>query len=448
VIFELVEVFSMTLQGVCKSFNGAKGWGFIDFGGTDIFVHIKDCLGDKQPTRGDLLSFDMEQNKNKPGQMQAKNVVGGSAPREPPGGCGGLPGGLDAAAASFGQPMDPFMGALGGLGGLTPGITPGQVAHVPGAVLPSGVRHQGVVKAWNAEKGFGFANVEGYDDIFVHIVDCVDNQRPVVGDVLTFETETSQKKDGTQNMKAKNVTGGTGGLHVHKAGSFGPVTNTGGNAIAGGPYAGGGAKVASTVLPPLGPDGRYQGVMKAWNSEKGFGFCSLDGMATDIFVHIADCVGSQPQVGDVVSFETEPSHKKDGTVNYKAKNVTGGSAPLKHFGDRKVEEPQGTLASGALDLAALQLQGAAGLGGLQLAGLGLAGFPGMPGLTGLPGMGADLLAQPQLLGMAGLTQPGISGLLGQPGLPMAGVAGMTGMSFDPSQTAPAVDPTAGVPAQV
>ena len=150
----------------------------------------------------------------------------------------------------------------------------------------------------------------------------------------------------------------------------------------------------------------------------------------------------------VPGFEAEPSHKKDGTTNYKAKNVTGGSAPLKHFGDRKVEEPQGTLASGALDLAALQLQGAAGLGGLQLAGLGLAGFPGMPGLTGLPGMGADLLAQPQLMGMAGLTQPGISGLLGQAGLPMAGVAGMTGMSFDPSQTAPAVDPTAGVPAQV
>ena len=162
----------------------------------------------------------------------------------------------------------------------------------------------------------------------------------------------------------------------------------------------------------------------------------------------ANSTGQRLVVVFVSGFETEPSHKKDGTTNYKAKNVTGGSAPLKHFGDRKVEESHGTLASGALDLAALQLQGAAGLGGipgLQLAGLSGLGFQ-VPGLTGLPGMGADLLAQQQLVGMAGMT-PGISQLL-PTGLPMAGVAGMTGMAFDPAQTAPAVDPTTGAFAQV
>lgn len=432
----------------CKSFNGAKGWGFIDFGGTDIFVHIKDCLGDKQPTRGDLLSFDMEQNKNKPGQMQAKNVVGGSAPREPLGGCGGMMGmdsgcggapqfqpmgqAMGQAMAQPGQPMGQAMAPMGmegyGLPAVAPmgqlpqmaqmqaattlpqvGVTmPATVTHVPGAVLPSGVRHQGVVKAWNTEKGFGFANVEGYDDIFVHIVDCVDNQRPVVGDVLTFETETRQKKDGTQNMKAKNVTGGTGGLHVHKqGGSFGPIGIREGGSGAG-PYSGA-PKPQSVTLPPVGADGRYQGVMKAWNSEKGFGFCSLDGMANDIFVHIADCIGTQPQVGDVVSFETEPSHKRDGTTNFKAKNVTGGSAALKHFpgggGDRKVEEAA-TLTAGALDLAALQLQGAAlgALPQLQLAGLQGLGFQ-VPGL----GLGAD----PTLLGMAGMAGMGLVPGVGQ-----------------------------------
>lgn len=426
------------MQGVCKSFNGAKGWGFIDFGGTDIFVHIKDCLGDKQPTRGDLLSFDMEQNKNKPGQMQAKNVVGGTAPREPLGGCGGMMGLDSGGAAPFqlgamGQAVAPPMGqamapAMEGFGlptlqpqmampaatlptmGTIPAVT-----HVPGAVLPSGVRHQGVVKAWNTEKGFGFANVEGYDDIFVHIVDCVDNQRPVVGDVLTFETETSQKKDGTQNMKAKNVTGGTGGLHVHKqGGSFGPMgTREGGPGA--GPYSGA-PKPQSVTLPPVGVDGRYQGVMKAWNSEKGFGFCSLDGMANDIFVHIADCIGTQPQVGDVVSFETEPSHKRDGTTNFKAKNVTGGSAPLKHFaggggGERKVEEAA-TLTAGALDLAALQLQGAAlgALPQLQLAGLQGLGFQ-------VPGLGLGAVDPMQLAGMAGMgLVPGV----GQPAPEAAG----------------------------
>ncbi|CAJ1333678.1 unnamed protein product, partial [Effrenium voratum] len=71
-------------------------------------------------------------------------------------------------------------------------------------------------------------------------------------------------------------------------------------------------------LPQIGPDGRYQGTMRAWNAEKGFGFVHVNGMEDDIFVHIADCIGSQPQVNDIISFETEPSHKKDGTTNLKA----------------------------------------------------------------------------------------------------------------------------------
>ena len=55
----------------------------------------------------------------------------------------------------------------------------------------------------------------------------------MVNDVLTFETEVSQKKDGTQNMKAKNVTGRGGlwakglgrrwhGRHAHPQGRLRP----------------------------------------------------------------------------------------------------------------------------------------------------------------------------------------------------------------------------------
>eukprot|EP00438_Fugacium_kawagutii_P018902 Skav236688 [mRNA] locus=scaffold847:135902:143412:- [translate_table: standard] len=226
-------------------------------------------------------------------------------------------------------------------------------------------------------------------------------------------------QDGTQNMKAKNVTGGTGGLHVHKTGTFGPIRD-GSNAGAApsGPYAGA-PKPQSITLPPLGADGRYQGVMKAWNSEKGFGFCSVDGLPNDIFVHIADCIGTQPQVGDVVSFETEPSHKRDGTTNFKAKNVTGGSAPLKHFaGERRSNDeapaaPAATLTSGALDLAALQLQGAAlgTLPQLQLQGLaGLGGLAGFQGLAGLPMASPDLTAlTQQQLGLGVPTMPALPG---------------------------------------
>ncbi|CAJ1331404.1 unnamed protein product, partial [Effrenium voratum] len=124
---------------------------------------------------------------------------------------GGLAGG--AGFGGFGGfGTGGFGGAgAGGYDGAGGAVAPGAVSTpVPtGPVAPPPGRVQGVVKAWNTEKGFGFASVEGCgsSDIFVHIVDCVDSQRPVVGDVLTFETEMSQKKDGTQNFKAKNVTG-------------------------------------------------------------------------------------------------------------------------------------------------------------------------------------------------------------------------------------------------
>eukprot|EP00913_Durusdinium_trenchii_P019180 g18025.t1 len=151
----------MSLQGVCKSFNGAKGWGFIDFGGTDIFVHIKDCLGDRQPAKGDVLSFDMEQNKNKPGQMQAKNVLGGSAPREPLGGCGGVGGcgGMPGMMPATMTGTEGLVAGVAGVEGFPSVVAAAAPLPTPGAVLPSGVRHQGVVKAWNTEKGFGFVNV-------------------------------------------------------------------------------------------------------------------------------------------------------------------------------------------------------------------------------------------------------------------------------------------------
>eukprot|EP00913_Durusdinium_trenchii_P029677 g27816.t1 len=176
--------------------------------------------------------------------------------------------------------------------------------------------------------------------------------------------------------------------------------------------------------------------MKAWNSEKGFGFCALDGMAADIFVHIADCIGTQPQVGDVISFETEPSHKKDGTTNFKAKNVTGGSAPLKRdFGLGKKDDEPAAAAAPALDLASLGLQGGAlGVPGLSLGIPGLAGLvPGL-GLGGmsLPGLSAEhlaALAQPQMI--PGLT-PGLvsaaPGMAGFPTMPLVG-AGLPAMGY-------------------
>ncbi|CAJ1404566.1 unnamed protein product [Effrenium voratum] len=151
----------MSATGPCKSFNGMKGWGFIDYGGQDVFVHIKDCTGG-QPAPGDMLSFDLEESQ--PGRFKAKNVNGGTAPRD----------------------QDAMMGK----------VTP---------VEGTGA-YTGSVKSFNVQKGFGFISMEGGQDVFVHMKGCV-GTLPNAGDIVKFDMEPSPTKPG--QFQAKNVTGGT-----------------------------------------------------------------------------------------------------------------------------------------------------------------------------------------------------------------------------------------------
>eukprot|EP00932_Pfiesteria_piscicida_P022129 SRR837773.8893.p2 GENE.SRR837773.8893~~SRR837773.8893.p2 ORF type:complete len:175 (+),score=88.56 SRR837773.8893:36-527(+) len=67
---------SGSCQGTVKSFVFNKGWGFIEYNGQDIFVHVKDCNGG-MPQQGDSLTFDVEDKGN--GQLRAVNVSGCSA---------------------------------------------------------------------------------------------------------------------------------------------------------------------------------------------------------------------------------------------------------------------------------------------------------------------------------------------------------------------------------
>lgn len=188
----------MTSTGTCKSFNGPKGWGFIvggpEFGGVDIFVHIKDCADGGQPQQGDVLMFTTEESRTKPGQLCAKNVQGGTAPRDAPPGMamGGMGMGMGMpmqAAASF----PGFAGPVQGTGAYT-----------------------GTVKSFNPEKGFGFIEIQGQDNnIFFHTRQCVGSQ-PVAGDSVKFDLEPSQHKQG--QFQATNVTGGSVPLGSGKGG--------------------------------------------------------------------------------------------------------------------------------------------------------------------------------------------------------------------------------------
>eukprot|EP00747_Dinoflagellata_sp_TGD_P121723 gnl/TRDRNA2_/TRDRNA2_173482_c2_seq1.p1 gnl/TRDRNA2_/TRDRNA2_173482_c2~~gnl/TRDRNA2_/TRDRNA2_173482_c2_seq1.p1 ORF type:complete len:202 (-),score=57.73 gnl/TRDRNA2_/TRDRNA2_173482_c2_seq1:98-703(-) len=160
----------MAYQGIVKSFNPDKGYGFITYEGTDVFLHLN-ALAGAPPNAGDAVVFDMEPSPTKPGTMIAKNVTGGTG-----------------AAWIKGK----------------------YVSGTPVGVTGTG-KCTGVVKSFG-QSGWGFIVYEG-QDIFCYFNDCV-GSRPQAGDVVQFDLVDSDTKPGT--MKAVNVTGGTAPLHDGK----------------------------------------------------------------------------------------------------------------------------------------------------------------------------------------------------------------------------------------
>ena len=120
-------------SGTVKWFNTAKGFGFIqpDDGGSDVFVHISavEQAGLRGLNEGDLVNFELEQDRRS-GKLSAGQLVvtgqGAAPPRS--GGGGGRPAGDPAGSGT------------------------------------------GTVKWFNPTKGFGFIQpADGGQDVFVHI---------------------------------------------------------------------------------------------------------------------------------------------------------------------------------------------------------------------------------------------------------------------------------------
>ena len=149
----------MACKGQVKSFGPDKGFGFIinPDGGPDIFLPLKACVDGKVPQKCDMVSFDVEESSLKPGQLQAKNVSGGTAVAK--------------------------------------------VAGPPGA-------HAGYVKKFDLLNGFGFITGLDGSDIFLHRNAVVDGTIPQEGDYVSYDVGESSSKPG--QMVASNVQGGTG----------------------------------------------------------------------------------------------------------------------------------------------------------------------------------------------------------------------------------------------
>merc|ERR1719272_2287630 len=155
----------MSASGSVKTFNAGKGFGFIiGADGADIFLHIKSCVDGGVPQTGDTLTYDLEESKLKPGQMQAANVSGGTGTAAEKGAGKGQPG----TGTMFGQ-----------------------------------------CKSFVPDKGFGFIIGPDGADIFLHLKAMVDGSVPDRGDNLQFDIEPSRTKP--EQMCAKNVTGGSKG---------------------------------------------------------------------------------------------------------------------------------------------------------------------------------------------------------------------------------------------
>jgi len=341
----------MEYSGSIKSFNPAKGWGFIECPethaayGKDIFVLAGALPRDHEVFKGDRVSFSVVQGDN---GMQAATVRLAGGPRAHMGGAtigrvGGCGGGCGGGGGG-----GPYAGGGGGNSRVGGSHMPQQQMHARGA--PRGApapsaQFIGTVKSWNTAKGWGFVTSDviiqlyGKDILFR-------NESIVAGPIAPGQQVAFAVVQGQNGPLAENVQpfgaapapmmgggggcggGGYGGGH-HAPPSFfgaappsmmpqhsfgGPPPSRGGAAGVIGKVGGGGSGGGSRGMarPPSQND-RYFGVVRTYSEEKGWGHVECAAahavFQKDVFLLRSACNGQAIGPGALVSFKATMGNK-------------------------------------------------------------------------------------------------------------------------------------------
>jgi CspA family cold shock protein len=178
---------------------------------------------------------------------------------------------------------------------------------------------RGTVKFFNGAKGFGFiAPDDGGNDVFVHISALERSGLGGLneGDQVAFELE-QDRRSGKLAAVDLQVTGSSGPAPrgprpggPPRGGGFG---GGGGGArddgFSRGPRAGGGGGGGGASREPAGAG---SGVVKWFNTTKGFGFIQPRDGGADVFVHISDVEKaglSRLADGQAVSYDLEQDRR-------------------------------------------------------------------------------------------------------------------------------------------
>ncbi len=149
---------------------------------------------------------------------------------------------------------------------------------------PGGPETGATVKWFNAEKGFGFVELEGGGgDAFLHISVLSRAGYQTVSPGATLRVSVSPGQKGPQIAEVVSVDEST-------ATPGGGGGGGGGAGYAGGGHAGGGfdrPRASARQPVDMSTAVEMRGTVKWFNAEKGFGFVMPDGGGKDVFVHIS-----------------------------------------------------------------------------------------------------------------------------------------------------------------